>query len=389
MARSKKAKAGKTESILELKDRLNAKFGEGTALTGADVADLRIEFFSTGSFALDLSLRGGYAYNRIIELIGNESSVKTTDCHLAANEFLADNPTGIIVHCDLENALDFQWMRKLGCDLSKETGRFLFAYADSGEQAGDIVDEILADAAVPVFVIVDSIMAMVPMIELDSTMDQGLMGKHPALINRVIRITNSRIKKAKVGQCARTTLLLVNQTRPEMNSSYQDPGASSGGQGRKFFTGQRIAFNATTPKELKQDNSMGEVKQRTTYGKRIHYTVLKNKCGGPEETGYFTFYGRKWGEYPRGIDNVEATLHGGLLYNVIKKKGNALMWKDRKLGGNMSYAMKNLRKDPALVRKLQERILYVAREEFGTIASEESTEAETRKVSGRKLRFSA
>jgi len=342
----KRGEVTQTKSVDELIARLNKQFGKGTALGGYEAQKLKLEYFSTGSFALDVALRGGFPYNRIIELIGAESSCKTSvGCHLSAKAFLDANPDGIIMHVDLENSVDFDWMAKLRCDLSKGS-RIVFVYADSGEQAGNIIDEIVADAGVPVYVIVDSIMALVPLAEMEAPLDQKFMGVQPALINRILRVVNARIKRAKVGDTARTTMLLVNQTRDEIgaNKYSPTPGYSAGGQGRKFFTGQRIVFTSSTPD--KEQRGTGDYQHTTRYGKRIHFNVIKNKCGGPEETGHFMFYNRcKPAEgITYGVDDAEAVISQGLLYEVLRTQGNSILHGKKVIGGSRDKAILQVRK---------------------------------------------
>lgn len=357
----RKKEVMEVSNIRTLRDALNKKYGVGTALLGSDVLNTKIEFYSTGSYALDISLKGGFPYNRMVELIGEESSCKTSQLHISAQSFLADNPNGYVVHCDLENSLDFSWMRRLGCDLSKN---YLFVYADSGEQAGDIVDDVIADRTLPVMIIIDSIMALVPMIELESTMDSQFMGKQPQLINRIIRVANSRLKAARVGGCARTSLLLVNQTRPVIGGSpYQNPITSSGGQGRKFFCSQRIVFSSQTSVD-KEERGEGDNKHTLRIGKRVHYQVIKNKCGGSEETGHFLFYNRAYNDIPVGVDNASALINGGLLFNVLSRVANSILYGKMKLGGSADAAKQTLRENKPMMLELREKILSAARADF-------------------------
>ena len=385
MARKKKTKLD-VVSIQTLRSELNAKYGVGTALSGTEVRDMKIEFFSTGNAALDISLRGGFPYNRMVEVIGEESACKTSQVHLASQEFLLANPTGYVVHCDLENSLDFAWMRRLKCDLNSQ---YLFVYADSGEQAGDIVDDVIADRTLPVLVIIDSIMALCPMIEQESTMDSQFMGKQPQLVNRILRVANSRLKAAKVGGCARTSLILVNQTRPVIGGSpFQNPITSSGGQGRKFFCSQRIVFTSQTSVG-KEERGEGDNKHTLRIGKRVHFHVIKNKCGGPEETGHFLFYNRSYNTVPVGVDNADALINGGLLFKVLVRQGNSIYYGKQKLGSSIEAAKIALRKDEELLVRLKRVIVSAAVEDFTgepQNENEASTKSITRKNTGRKRR---
>lgn len=360
MARKKKERL-EASNVKMLCDSLNKKYGIGTALLGSDVTDMKIEFFSTGNAALDISLRGGLPYNRMVEIIGAESACKTSQVHLTSQAFLNDNANGYVVHCDLENSLDFYWMKRLGCKLDN---RYLFVYADSGEQAGDIVDDVIADRTLPVCVILDSIMGIVPLIELESTMDSQFMGKQPALINRIIRVMNSRLKAAKVGGCARTSLILVNQTRPVIGGTpYQNPIDSAGGQGRKFFCSQRMVFTSTASAE-KEEKGEGDYKHTARIGKKVHFQIIKNKCGGPEETGHFMFYNRPFNGIPIGVDNADAVLNAGLLFNVLTRNKNSIMYGKTCLGGSADNAKKHLRDNKELLCSLWSKLIKSAQEEF-------------------------
>ena len=360
MARKKKERL-EANNVQILCDSLNKKYGIGTALLGSDVRNLKIEFFSTGNAALDISLRGGLPYNRLVEIIGAESACKTSQVHLTSQAFLNDNPKGYVVHCDLENSLDFFWMKRLGCKLDN---RYVFVYADSGEQAGDIVDDVIADRTLPVCLILDSIMGIVPLIELESTMDSQFMGKQPALINRIIRVMISRLKAAKVGGCARTSLILVNQTRPVIGGSpYQNPIDSSGGQGRKFFCSQRMVFTSGSSAE-KEERGEGDHKHITRIGKKVSYSIIKNKCGGPEETGHFMFYNRPFKNIPIGVDNADAIINAGLLFNVLERKGNSIIYQRTVLGSSIDNAKVFLRKNEPMLHLLWGTLITAAQKEF-------------------------
>ena len=356
--------AGRTNTLAELRQRLNKKFGDGTALSGKQISEcLAVRHYSTGFFALDVGLRGGFPFNRIVEIIGAEGSTKSSLCLASTVGFQASDPKAITVYINLENALDPAWMTKLKCDFE----RIIVVHADCGEQAGDIVDEVVSNAAVPVQMIVDSIMALVPMCELESTLDQKFMGQQPALINRIIRVANARIKKSIVGECARSSLILVNQTRPEIggNTYAPDIGHSSGGQGRKFFSSQRIVLSSSTPEKFEKDG--GIHKMTTRFGKKVNFQIIKNKCGGPEETGTYQFYNRSVNGIPIGVDDAAAIVNLGLLYNVLHKNGNTIKYGKTDLGASIDKAVVKVRTNLSgpLLTVIKNDIMAAAREEFG------------------------
>jgi len=183
---------------------------------------------------------------------------------------------------------------------------------------------------------------------------------------------NTRLKRAKVGETARTSMILVNQTRPEIGGNMFAPeaGHSSGGQGRKFFAGQRVVFTPSTPD--KEVRGSGDNTHTTRFGKKIHTQVIKNKCGGPEETGHFMFFNRPKpkDDIVVGVDDAEAIISYGMLYEVLKPKGNFVYHGKKALGNCKAKAMKFLRTaDPQYLVELKEEIMQAAKNDFTGEAS--------------------
>lgn len=349
-----------TTGVAELVARLNKRFGTGTAISGKQLSGMRMEFYRTRVAALDIALRGGLAYNRIVEVIGEEGTCKSTLMALVSQSFRDDNPKGITLYGDLENALDPTWFVRNGCDVED---RFLAIHSDSGEQAGDVFDEALAQREVPIQVIIDSIMCLVPENELESTMDSHFVGAQPALINRVIRVCNARLKMALVGAVARTSVVLVNQTRPKIGA-FIPMMDSSGGQVRKFLSSQRIQFSNGSQAESREDFKEGDFKVTERHSRKVNFNIFKNKTGGMEQTGHFMFYNRQVGDIPFGMDNAEAVLNYGLLYHVLRREANTVFFGKSKLGGTANFAMKHLRENPAVFEAVYNEITSAVASEY-------------------------
>jgi len=75
-----------------------------------------VETISTGSLVLDSIAGGGFARGRLIEIFGAESSGKTTFALTAAANVQSQG--GTVAFLDFENALDVNYARKLGVDIS-------------------------------------------------------------------------------------------------------------------------------------------------------------------------------------------------------------------------------------------------------------------------------
>ncbi|HOD43232.1 MAG TPA: ATPase domain-containing protein, partial [Candidatus Wallbacteria bacterium] len=133
---------GKEAQELSLiKQQILKKFGRGSIFSYEDSRpdDKSIyEPISTGIISLDAALGiGGLPSGRIIELYGPESSGKTT---LTLNIIANFQKSGkIAAFIDAEHALDINYAKKIGVDLSK----LLVSQPASGEECFDICNDLV------------------------------------------------------------------------------------------------------------------------------------------------------------------------------------------------------------------------------------------------------
>ncbi|GAG36715.1 unnamed protein product, partial [marine sediment metagenome] len=128
MAKKKKMKecVGLQEAIDEIKQR----FGSDSIMKLDQVRAVDVDAISTGSISLDLALGiGGFPRGRIVEIFGPEASGKTTLALHALAE--AQKKGGIGAFIDAEHALDPDYARKIGVNLSD----LLISQPSSGEEA--------------------------------------------------------------------------------------------------------------------------------------------------------------------------------------------------------------------------------------------------------------
>src|SRR5258708_6582056 len=136
--------------------QIEKKCGQGTIMRLGQDTKIDIDVISTGSLSLDVATGiGGIPRGRITEIFGPESSGKTTlALTVIAN---AQKRGGVAAMIDAEHALDPGYAKKLGVDLDQ----LLVSQPDSGEQALEIVELLVASSAVDV-IVVDSVAALVP-----------------------------------------------------------------------------------------------------------------------------------------------------------------------------------------------------------------------------------
>ena len=160
---------------------IEKQFGKGAIMTldGTSVADIGV--IPTGSIGLDLALGvGGLPRGRVVEIFGPESSGKTTLTLHAIAE--AQRMGGICAFIDAEHAFDAGYAQRLGVKLDE----LLVSQPDCGEQALEIVDQLICSGAVDL-IVVDSVAALTPKAEIEGDMGDAHMGLQARLMSQALR----------------------------------------------------------------------------------------------------------------------------------------------------------------------------------------------------------
>ena len=163
--------------------QIEKQFGEGAVMKMGEKTTMQIESVPTGALALDLALGvGGLPRGRITEIYGPESSGKSTlATHVVAE---AQRNGGICAYIDAEHAMDPVYARAIGVDVDE----LLISQPDNGEQALEIVDTLVRSGAIDVIVI-DSVAALTPRVELEGEMGQSHVGLQARLMSQALRLS--------------------------------------------------------------------------------------------------------------------------------------------------------------------------------------------------------
>ena len=184
--------------------QIEKQFGEGAVMKMGEKTTMQIESVPTGALALDLALGvGGLPRGRITEIYGPESSGKSTlATHVVAE---AQRNGGICAYIDAEHAMDPVYARAIGVDVDE----LLISQPDNGEQALEIVDTLVRSGAIDVIVI-DSVAALTPRVELEGEMGQSHVGLQARLMSQALRKLTSNLNKTK------TICIFINQLREKI-----------------------------------------------------------------------------------------------------------------------------------------------------------------------------
>ena len=298
--------------------------GPGTLMPLDATTTSDVNVIPTGSIALDTALGvGGYPRGRVVEIYGPESSGKTTlALHAIAQ---AQRAGGIAAFVDAEHAFDLRYARAIGID----PGRLLVSQPDYGEQALDVV-EVLARTGSVDLIVVDSVAALTPKVEIDGEMGDQHVGLQARLMSRAMR------KLAGAAYRTDTTLMFINQLRMKIGVMFGSPETTTGGQALKFYSSVRLDVRRGARV------SVGE----SLVGNRTRVKVVKNKVAAPFSEAEFDI---RWGT---GIDRAVELLELGIDAGVIEQKGSHYSTKGKRIGHGRENARQALLSDDALQQSI-------------------------------------
>jgi recombination protein RecA len=261
---------------------------------------------------LDLALGvGGLPRGRVIEIYGPESSGKTTlTLHAIAQ---AQKAGGVCAFIDAEHALDIGYARKLGVRIED----LLVSQPDNGEQALEIVDRLVATAAVDL-IVVDSVAALVPKAEIEGEMGDAHMGLQARLMSQALRKLTAATSRSG------TAVVFINQLRQKIGVVYGNPETTTGGNALKFYASVRLDIRKT-----------GVVKDgETAMGAKARVKVVKNKMAPPFREAEFEIL------YGSGIHWAGEVIDLASDAGVVEKSGSYYSWKGERIGQGRDNACK-------------------------------------------------
>jgi recombination protein RecA len=297
------------------------KLGDGNAIQ-------EIESTSTGSLGLDIALGiGGLPKGRIIEIYGPESSGKTTlTLHCVAEE---QKKGGVCAFVDAEHALDPQYAKKLGVDLDE----LLISQPDTGEQALEITDTLVRSGAVSM-VVVDSVAALTPKVELEGDMGDHNVGVQARLMSQAMRKLTGSISKSKC------MVIFINQIRMKIGVMFGSPETTTGGNALKFYSSVRLDIRR-----------IGAIKDRDEIvGNATRVKVVKNKVAPPFKQVEFDIM------YGEGISKNGELLDLGVKAGVVEKSGAWYSYMEERIGQGRENAKIFLKENPNTAISIEDKI---------------------------------
>jgi len=289
-----------------------------------------IDAISTGCLSLDVAIGiGGIPRGRITEIFGPESSGKTTIClHVIAE---AQKQGGIAAFIDTEHALDVNYAQKLGVDLNN----LLLSQPEFGEQALEIVETLVRSGAIDVIVI-DSVAALTPRVEIEGEMGDAQMGSHARLMSQAMRKLNAAIGKSN------TAVIFTNQLRSKIGVVYGNPETTTGGNALKFYASVRLDIRRKEVIKSGEDIS----------GSRVKVKVVKNKVAPPFKTVEFDI------NYDEGISRIGDLIDLATEYGIISKSGAWYTFQGERIQGREGLK-KLINENEEMYKQLEAEVLKI------------------------------
>jgi len=285
----------------------------------ATIIDLQKEeihdFVPTGSWVLDQIIGdgsmtgkpGGFPRGAIVEIIGDESSGKTTIALSAIRK--AQEMGGFGCLLDFEQTFHKGYAKKMGLDISPN--KLIVTQPAHFQQGARQIKDMLEIK--PHIIVVDSVPAMLPKEFLEGAIDDAArIGLQAQLQSAFLRIITKYLKDSNV------CLVYINQMRDVIKTSKFQSGPmeeSPGGRALKYYASVRLKLKVGRIEKVVVQSKITGKKDEDPVNITIKATVIKNKIDRPYfQAPIFIRFGE-------GIDNVRSIIELGMNTRVISKNG--------------------------------------------------------------------
>lgn len=314
----------KLDALAETIKEIERVFGKGAIMKLGDRKPVEVDVIPSGSLLVDEALGiGGYPKGRIIEIFGPESSGKTTLALHAIAE--CQKQGGRAAFIDAEHAIDPIYAKNLGVDINE----LILSQPDCGEQALEIV-QLLAQSGSIDLIVVDSVAALVPTVELEGEMTDNSVGVQARLMSKALRKIAGILNKE---ECA---VIFINQLREKVGVIYGNPETTSGGKALKFYASIRIDIRRTEALKIGSD----------IYGNTCKVKIVKNKVSPPFKSCEIDII------YGKGVSKEAEILERAVSLGIIRRCGAWYEYNGVKVANGKEACKDYLKSNPAVKEEI-------------------------------------
>ncbi len=275
-----------------------------------------IEWVRTGIPAIDLVIGGGIPRGRMIEVIGEYSTAKSTFGYVAIGAF--QRAGGQCILLDSELKTDKEFAEKQGADMSP--GKLGYHKGRNLKEAIQVIGRVAqqADPSIPTLIVWDSIAACPGAEELDDHVlsDDPFTGEKASRARQLsasLRAVCNELTQKNV------TLLAINQLRTTFNFMGKSGSESPGGKAGKYHAAVRLKMrNVGRIRHKERDVVVGVV---------IAVEAIKNACAPPFRKAEVKF------RFDTGFDTYSGLDELLLRHGRIDQKGGWLTFRGKSFHG--------------------------------------------------------
>ena len=201
-------------------------------------------------------------------------------------------------------------------------------------------------------IVVDSVSALTPQVQLDKGLDEGsAIAEQARMLSKCLQKVN-----AQLGAHNKTALIFINQMRSNPGVMFGNPNKSTGGKALEFYDAIKMLVFKRTGSEFTYYKDEKN-KDEGLVGQRIKITTEKNKLYRPKMSCEFdVFFDIGPRNLSVGVDTVGELLTECLKADIITRPNNVTYtYKDQNFKGQMAI-MKAIKEDENLQKELFEAL---------------------------------
>ncbi len=247
--------------------------------------------FPSGSKLLDLALGGGWAENRICNVIGDSAAGKTLIAIEACANFARKYPNGIIKYRESEAAFDTGYAGALGMPIDRVDFGENIPFFTVEDMSRDI-EETVKTVKTPTLYVVDSLDALSDVAEMERDIGDNSYGAAKAKkLSELFRKLTQPLQDKNI------TLMIISQIRDKINAlPFQQKWTRAGGKALQFYCSQVIFLTQTGTIKVERSGI------KRVIGTDVTARVTKNKVGLSFREAEFSIV------FGYGIDDTNACL---------------------------------------------------------------------------------
>jgi recombination protein RecA len=183
-------------------------------------------------------------------------------------------------------------------------------------------------------IVIDSVAALVPQVELEGGMADNQMGLQARLMSKALRKLTGSVSKTNC------TIIFINQIRMKIGVMFGSPETTTGGNSLKFYASVRLDIRKGAQIKDKEEVLGNETKVK----------VVKNKVAPPFKVADFEII------YGEGISRLGEVIDLATKYEIIEKSGSWYAYGGSKIGQGKENVKAFLKENPAIAEEIEQAV---------------------------------